>query len=434
MQKSARFFTIGCKVNQYETQAIREAFLKNGYREADSSQPADIFVINTCTVTSKADKDSRRLIRLSHRINPDAQIIVTGCLVEKDGDEIRAIPGVTHIMKNSQKHRIADLYFGTDVRPKGGHGITEIAPGAYTPLKISDFHNRTRAFVKIQDGCNNFCSYCKVPYVRGRSRSRDLQNIIDEVNRLVDRGFKELVLCGICLGEWGRDLPGNPELADVIDKVSSIKKDFRIRLSSIEPRQVGNRLIRIMADSRRLCNHLHIPLQSGDNGVLKLMNRPYSSRDFVKLIGRIKKTIPDFSLTTDVLVGFPGENKKAFFNTIKVLKNVRPSRLHIFSYSKRNGTKAYNYNLDVSKEEMKERKRRLEGIDRRFSYEYRRRFFNKTTQVLVENKRDKFTQLLTGYSDTYIRLLFTDGPDSFYGQLKKVKITKVDLKSTFCIS
>jgi len=415
---SVKFYTVGCKVNQYETQAMRESFLNDGYEEPELENPANVYVINTCTVTSKADRDSRRYIRLAHKTNPKAKIIVTGCLAESDEAEIRAISGVTQVVKKNGDIKMGTPCFKSKVSPFF--------------LQISTFHNHSRAFVKIQDGCNNFCSYCKVPLVRGRSRSRDVKSILEEVHRLIENGFKEIVLCGICLGEWGRDLSGKLELSDLVEKIESINKEFRIRLSSIEPKHVTDRLIKKIALSSKLCNHLHIPLQSGDDTILKLMNRPYKAKDYIKKIKSIKKLIPDFSLTTDVLVGFPGEDKSHFYNTVKVLKKAAPSRLHVFQYSPRSDTRAYDYKSSISDKEAKSRVKKLILLNGKFSLKYRRKFVKKNIRILVENKRDKLTQLLTGYSDTYIKATL-EGPDSLYGKLINATTIKLDKKTTFCI-
>jgi len=405
MSKLVRFFTVGCKVNQYETQALREQYLKKGYRESAKEEPADLYVINTCTVTGKADKDSRRYIHHAKKINPKAKIVVTGCLVEKDEEEISSIPGVKEIIKNSEK-------------PEG----------------ISGFSGHTRVFVKIQDGCNNFCSYCKVPFVRGRSRSRSEKAILDEISRLLDKGFKEIVLSGICLGEWGKDLKEPKGLRDLLQKITAIKKDFRIRLSSIEPNLVTSQLIETIKSSPKICSHLHIPLQSGSDKILKLMNRPYKARDYIKLILKIRKEAPDFSISTDVLTGFPGEGKREFRNTLKVIKKILPVRLHAFPYSPRKGTKAYGLMPIVEKPELKQRVKTLQALGKALSAKYRKKFLKKCVRVLVEHTRDRTSGLFCGYTDTYIRVLIQeDKPnDHLSGQLIPARLTKLDQKSSFC--
>ncbi|MBU4140336.1 MAG: MiaB/RimO family radical SAM methylthiotransferase, partial [Candidatus Omnitrophica bacterium] len=310
--KRVKFYTLGCKVNQYETQAIREKFLYAGFRE-NNSEIADVYIVNTCTVTARADRESRRLIRRLLRSNPDSKIIVTGCYIEKDAAEILSISNKIRIVPNRQKHCIINFlnltpdvvaqFIGQRTNFCSINGATTLNDKVFLPLKISDFKDHERAFVKIQDGCNNFCSYCKVPLVRGVSRSRSPKEITAEVERLTRRGFKEVVLTGICLGSYHYK---SFDLAAVLSALENIEREFRIRLSSIEPQLISNDLIGRIADSEKICPHLHIPLQSGDNKILKRMNRRYTREKFLSLIAKIKKKIKDVAITTDILVGFPG--------------------------------------------------------------------------------------------------------------------------------
>src|SRR3989338_31689 len=261
-----RFYikTLGCKVNQYEGQLMRENLLKNGFLECGSMNLADIYIVNTCTVTHKADSESRHIIGLAHRTNPKARIVVTGCYVEKDSRDIFLLPGVKHIVGNEEKHDIASILS----RGKAGRSNS-----AYH--RISDFKGHVKAFVKIQDGCDNYCAYCKVPLVRGQPKSKPIEYILEEARGLIEGGFKEIVLTGICLGSWGKDLSPNASLLDVLKALDTLEGSFRIRLSSIEPRYVTDELIGHISSNEKICRHLHIPLQSGDDDVLKRMNRPY---------------------------------------------------------------------------------------------------------------------------------------------------------------
>lgn len=425
MKSRVKFYTLGCKTNQYETQAIREDLVSSGsYSETDQEKEADIFIINTCTVTAKADRDSRRAVRHFNRANPGARIVVTGCLTQIDRNMIEGLPGVSHIIKNSRKDKIRDILAGRSSEPADEE--TE----RYTPLKISDFHDRSKAFIKIQDGCDNFCSYCKIPLVRGRSRSRGADDILEEVERLLDRGFKELVLTGICLGDWGRD-SGGAGLSGLIGKIEDINREFRVRLSSVEPNLVTDELIRAVACAKKVCRHLHIPLQSGSNKILKLMKRPYTQRDFIKLVRKIKRSIPGLSITSDVIVGFPGESKRDFTETLRLLRHIRPSRLHIFTYSERNQTYAARHQNELKPGELKRRRKILDDTAEASSYQYRRGLLNKIVSGLVETKREPSKNLLTGYTDTYVRFLL-DGPDTLMGRLVFLKVRNVDLNSTFC--
>ncbi len=429
--KTCAFYTLGCKVNQYETQSIRESFLKSGYKEVEFSEPSDVYVINTCTVTEKADKESRRLIRKAGRQNPKAKIAVTGCYAELDTDEIKSVPGVSFIMKNADKDKIACII--DSEKPAARRPANK----KYNPLEISDFKDRSKAFLKIQDGCSNFCSYCKVPLVRGSSVSRDEDSVIAEAERLVRKGFKEIILTGICLGAWGRELTLKKSLSPLLVKLAGIDGDFRIRLSSIEPKYVDNDLLETIKHSPKLCRHLHVPFQSGDNKILKMMNRPYTFDDYVKIMRIARRQIPAVSVTTDILIGFPGEGDGNFRNTCKLIEAVRPSRVHIFPYSKRNGTVAAGLAGEVPKDTIAKRFNIMNALALNTSYEYRKKFLEKTTEVLVEAERDKATGLLKGYDDKYISILLNDSgartAEKYVSERVKVRIQKVDINSTYAL-
>ncbi len=400
INSTKRFFihTLGCKVNQYESQAMRESLLKDGFEEAFAKDAADVYIINTCTVTHHADSESRHLIGLFHRANPAAEIIVTGCWVEKNADEIALLPGVTRIIKNIDKP---------------------------TP-SITGFKGRTKAFLKIQDGCKNMCSYCKVPFVRGTLESKPLGNIVEEAGALVANGFKELILVGICLGAWQGTEAG---LIDVLKAVEKIKGDFRIRLSSIEPKYVNDELIELISGSPKICPHLHIPLQSGDDEVLRRMNRPYTSAQYLAMTEKLKRAVKDVAISTDVMVGFPGETDANFANTINTVKAFMPARTHIFTYSRREGTAAAAMGGEIEESVSKRRYCGLKAVALASSYIYRGRFLEKILDVLVESKRDSLSGLLTGYSDNYIKVLF-EGPDELMGSIAPVRIRDINLTYT----
>ena len=375
--RTIKFYTLGCKANQYDTQSIRERFLSNGYKEINNGRSSSNYLINTCTVTAAADRKSHNIIRHYIRENPRAKIIITGCLVEKDNASLAKIKGIDFI--------ISKRFF---------------------PDGISNFSGHTRAFLKIQDGCNNFCAYCKVPLVRGASRSRQLEEIISEAKRLVKNGFKEIVLTGICLGAYGQDLSDKTNLVSLIEALEKIEGLLRIRLSSIEAGDVNNDLIKKMVSSPKLCRHLHIPIQSGDDEILKNMNRSYRAKDYLKLIRKIKKYIADIAITTDILVGFPSETETNFQNTVNLIKKVTPLRTHIFPYSPRQGTlaaekfgkKQIDYKIIQSRLEY------LKKIADHCSLNFKRKFLKKTMNVLIEERADKqgFWQ---GHTDNYIKVL-----------------------------
>ena len=410
-----RFYihTLGCKVNQYESQAMREILLREGFEESLSKEATDIYIINTCTVTHHADKESRYFAGMFHRTNPNAKIVIAGCYAERNADEISALPGVTHIVKNADKASIADI-LGETRSPKPVTRETDC-------LSITDFKDRTKAFVKIQDGCENHCSYCKVPLVRGGLRSKPLDKVIEEIKVLLSHGFKELVFTGICLGAWGKDISPLGNLVDVLRAIEKIKGDFRIRLSSIEPKYVTDELIKFISESKKICRHLHIPLQSGDDEILKSMNRPYTTGDYRALTEKLKNAIPDIAISTDIMVGFPGETEKHFRNTLNFVKAISLARIHIFTFSKRDGVAASDMPGEVSEGVSKKWYLALKAAALEASYVYRSRFIGKNVKVLVEAKRDKKSGLLTGYSDNYIKVLFA-GDDALMKRIVSVEV------------
>ncbi len=394
--RTIKFYTLGCKVNQYDTQSIRHRFIQKGFTELYNGMPADVCVVNTCTVTSIADRKSRQLIKSINRENPRAKIIVTGCLVQKDIASVAAI-----------------------------NGVDIIIPKKFFPEGIDNFSKRTRAFLKIQDGCDNFCSYCKVPYVRGRSRSRDLSKIIAEARSLAGAGFKEVVLCGICLGAYGKDKGFQSDLVEVIDNLEHIDGLMRIRLSSIEPGDINDDLIEKISKSHKLCPHLHIPLQSGSDEILKKMNRNYNRNQYLELINKIRQSIPDIAITTDVLVGFPGEDKRSFEDTVDLIKRITPLKVHIFPYSLREGTvAAREFKSTVPQSVLKQRISSLKRIAQKTSFDYRKQFLNKYANVLIEEDSGKKDGFCKGWTDRYMKVLVESTMD-FRNSLIRVKLLKI---------
>jgi threonylcarbamoyladenosine tRNA methylthiotransferase MtaB len=416
MNKLFYMKTLGCKVNQYESQAMREILSRVGFRECLKEDQADIFVLNTCTVTHQADKEARHLIAHFYKINPKGRIVVTGCYAENDSEEIMALPGVSDVIGNKEKGRIAEILSGISV------------PGQVKRLTVTDFKDHVKAFVKIQDGCENFCSYCKVPLIRGRLDSKPMEDVKNEVQTLVLKGFKEIVLTGICLGAWGRDGLGKKgsSLVDVLEELEKIDGDFRIRISSIEPKYVDERLIEFVASSRKTCKHLHIPLQSGDSAILKKMNRPYTAKKYLSILEKAKAGIEDLAVTTDVLIGFPGETEQNFNNTLGLVEEICPLKTHIFTYSPRKGTVAYGMDGCIDKDILKRRYLELKMLATDASYVYRNKFLGKKVDVLVETRRDRLTGMLTGYSDNYIKVLMT-GPDSLMEKMVPVEVDFANL-------
>jgi threonylcarbamoyladenosine tRNA methylthiotransferase MtaB len=390
--------TLGCKVNQYESQAIRERWQELGLQAANSVEKADLRLINTCTVTSRADRKSRNAISLAARNKHGARLIVTGCLTKFDYQEL--------------------------VKKIGG--IDYIIPKAFFADGIKKFNLHTRAFVKVQDGCNNTCSFCKVSLVRGASRSRETPDVFKEIKQLVATGIKEIVLTGICLGSYGTDLSPKTDLVSLIKRLEDILGLERIRLSSIEPQLVNKDLIRLIRQSHKLCSHLHIPLQSGDNRILRRMNRQYTRETYLSLVEELKKDVPDIGITTDVIVGFPGEQPLHFENTLDILKRVIPLRVHSFIYSPRKLTTSAELEQTISQQALMERRQRLKLISEQLGFSFRNQFINKELRVLVEELKNGKAW---GYADNYIKVSFSASRNSL-NCLVLAKIKEVDMRQT----
>jgi len=397
--KTFKFHTLGCKVNQYDTQQMRERLLERGMQEASQQKLADIYLINTCTVTGRADSESLNILRRVRRENPKARILVTGCLTELDRDRIMETDKQAIVVTNKEKVKLTEILSDLgEIGHLAGNSLEKISSKG-----ISRFYGHTRAFLKIQDGCNNFCAYCKVPLVRGASISKPLQMIVEEAERLAQNGFKELVLTGICLGSYGKELKPAISLVEVIDSIEKIEGILRIRLSSIEAGDVTGRLIDKMNSSKKLCPHLHIPIQSGDDKILKMMKRRYTSRDYLQLIRRIRLKIPQVAITTDVLVGFPGEGEDNFKNTLDLVKKIRPLKVHIFPYSRREGTCAAEALKDqVDFQIVKRRIFELGEQTKALSLAFKKGFLNKKLDVLVESKVKDDPRYWQGYTGNYI--------------------------------
>jgi threonylcarbamoyladenosine tRNA methylthiotransferase MtaB len=426
LQPKVKFITLGCKVNQYETQGMREALKKAGAVSvaARQEEAVDVVVVNTCTVTAEADKENRYWIRRARREHPQARIIVTGCGVERNRADYERLAEVDMVLMNHEKAAIAERLLLSCASP----AVQETASGpvnprhVYAPLSISETEGYNgRAFVKIQDGCNHACSFCKVVMVRGRSRSRALPEIVEEVVRLRDAGYREVVFAGIQLGAYGLD--NQCGLVEVLEACSRIEGIERLRLSSIEPTDVTPDLIQALRDIPECCPQLHIPLQSGDDAVLTRMNRRYERSFYIDLIARLRAAMPDFCLTMDVMAGFPGEEEIHFENTIALLREVRPLKSHVFPYSRREGTMAARY-ADVPKTILRERVQRLIALGQELSREIRLPYLGKTVPVLAETYKED-TGLLQGLSPNYLKVHFP-GSDAQVGQIISVKLVSLD--------
>jgi threonylcarbamoyladenosine tRNA methylthiotransferase MtaB len=404
--------TLGCKVNQYESAGILEALDKRIFAVVPFNAMADWYIINTCTVTKRTDYQSRQLIRRAIRKNPEASIIVTGCYAQIAFEEIARIPGVSLIAGTAEKKDIPSfLQKQAMAKPQILVGdIAQIHP--YSGLFTRTFPGRTRAFLKIQDGCNSYCSYCIIPYARGRSRSLSEQKVINQIEILARAGYHEVVLTGIHLGMYGQDILPPTNLLNVLRNVDTNKTVERLRLSSIEITEISDDMLRLMADSRILCRHLHIPLQSGDDRILSAMKRNYDSAFFRDHVQKICCTIPDIAIGLDVMAGFPGEKEDAFENTLRLIEELPVAYLHVFPYSDRPGTAASKLKGAIGEDEKKRRVKILRDLGQKKRNAFAGIFEGKILSVLVEDKNDKTTGLMKGFSDNYIPVLITDAvPD-----------------------
>ncbi|HCF50868.1 MAG TPA: tRNA (N(6)-L-threonylcarbamoyladenosine(37)-C(2))-methylthiotransferase MtaB [Syntrophomonas sp.] len=411
--KKAAFYTLGCKVNQVDTEQIKEAFLKQGYQVVDFNEAADIYVINTCTVTHVSDRKSRAVIRRAARRNPLAQIVVTGCLAQADPDQIKAIPGVSMVVDNQDKERIPDLVGGT-VR-----GDADGVFASLTPVLFTGRHERTRAFIKIEDGCHSYCSYCIVPYTRGAVRSKRPEHVQAELQRLVELGYREIVLTGIHTGLYGYDLK-NINLTELLKQLlGEVDGDYRIRLSSIEPLEICPALLQLVQQEPRICRHFHVPLQSGSDTVLKAMNRRYNGQYYRDLILEISKRIPGVGLSADVMVGFPGESRQDFQATYDLLAELPLLDLHVFKYSRREGTPAALMKGQIDEGVKQERSQALLQLARDKHFQRLENSCGQMLRVLVEQRIQ--AQTYTGLSDNYIEVRWDSSRD-LRGEFAKVRI------------
>ncbi|MCB9800124.1 MAG: tRNA (N(6)-L-threonylcarbamoyladenosine(37)-C(2))-methylthiotransferase MtaB [Candidatus Omnitrophica bacterium] len=431
-----RFITLGCKVNQYETQAMRESMESQGIADWTHSgrtqettgvdqDSVHFVVINTCTVTENADRENRYWIRRARRDHPRAKIIVTGCMVEHNRREIENLSEVDLVLSNHEKVDIAKhIGSGCATPQMQEEPLSDKARRrAYTPLSISHAQGRSRAFMKIQDGCDHACSFCKTVLVRGRSRSRELSDVIMEAERLRDAGYREIVLTGIQLGAYGDDLKLNAGLVRILEACEKIDGIDRVRLSSIEPTDVTPELTNALRELPKACPHLHIPLQSGDDEILRRMNRRYGRDFYIGLIENLRASVSDFALTLDVMTGFPGEEDHHFQSTVKTLEIVNPLKCHVFPYSRREGTRAAQYE-NVPVEVARGRVKELIHRDAVWGRNERLRFMGKTLPVLVEKETDR-DGLLHGLTKNYLKVCFS-GAQELVGQIVPVQF--VDLQ------
>lgn len=409
--------SLGCKVNIYESELVTNILKNNNYTVVDFEDKADIYIINTCSVTNESDKKSRKMINRAKKNNPAAIIIVMGCYSQVNAEDI----DVDIVLGNKDKSKIVEIieeYIKTKQKKKIIYDLTKVE---FEKMEITNFDSHTRAFVKIQDGCNAFCSYCIIPYVRGRVRSKDPEDVIKEVTTLVEKGYKEIVLTGIHTGRYGTDI--NTNLEELLNKLVNIPNIYRIRLSSIEINEITPGIKELLKENKVMAKHLHIPLQSGSNKILKLMNRRYNKEEFLSMVDNLRD-IPDISLTTDLIVGFPNEGEEEFNETIDTLKKIGFTKIHTFPYSKRKGTPAATMDNQVSPEEKKKRVHRILDLSNKYEHNFYESKIGKIYDGVVEIHSNGTTIV---HTSNFIPVIINDIVEE--GTIVDVKIEKVeDLK------
>lgn len=425
------FHTLGCKVNFYDTEAIWQLFKHEGYEQVDFESTADVYVINTCTVTNTGDKKSRQMIRRAVRRNPEAIIAVTGCYAQTSPAEIMAIPGVDLVIGTQDRDKIIPYVQQLDQERKPINAVRNIMKTRqFEELDVPDFADRTRAFLKIQEGCNNFCTFCIIPWSRGLMRSREPESVLKQAHMLVDAGYQEIVLTGIHTGGYGEDME-NYSLAKLLwdlDKVDGLK---RIRISSIEASQITEEVLEVLNASDKMCRHLHIPLQAGDDAVLARMRRKYTTAEFGNKIEKIHKIMPGAAITTDVIVGFPGETEEMFRAGYRFMEQMQFSEMHVFPYSKRTGTPAARMEDQIDEQLKNARVHELIDLSERMQLAYAKKFVGQVLEVIPERayKGEPNSGLIMGYSDNYLQLVF-EGSEDWIGSVCKVKVTEAGVNES----
>ena len=413
--------TLGCKVNQFETETMEGLFKRAGYTVVPFEERADVYVINTCSVTSLGDRKSRQIIRRAHRENERAVIAVCGCYAQVAPEEIKAIEGVRVVLGTKERAQIVD-YVERALREDGIlDGVGDIMQAhTFEDIPLYDSPQRTRAFLKIEDGCENFCSYCIIPYARGPVKSRALSHIRAEAEKLVRAGFHEIVLTGIHLGAYGRDLGGEVTLADACREVLSVAGLRRLRLGSLESLELSPELFALIREDERFCAHLHLPLQAGSDAVLRAMNRHYDTAEFARLIEGVRREVPGIAISTDIIVGFPGETEEMFAESLAFVARLGFSRMHVFPYSRRTGTPAARMADQVPEPVKKERVHRMQALAREKTAAFEQSFLGETLRVLFETRADGVTD---GLTDNYIRVYVADDLPS--GTLAAVRLDRL---------
>lgn len=420
--KKVAFYTLGCKVNQYETESIKNQLIKKGYEEVSFEDKADIYIVNSCTVTSVADRKTRNMLRRAKKINPNGAVIVTGCYAQTNSKELLEMEDIDYVIGNTDKSGIVNFIEDIENRTMEklkNHNI--FLDSEYAEYEFATLREMSRAYVKIQDGCNNFCSYCKIPFARGKSRSRQKNNILKEITKLSQEGFKEIILIGINLGAYGEDLENGGNFEDLLKDILKIEGIERVRIGSVYPDKISDEFIEMFSNPK-LMPHLHISLQSCDDTVLKRMRRKYGSSLIEERLTKLRKAVPNMEYTADVIVGFPGESQEMFENSYNLIDKIGFSGLHIFQYSDRENTLASTFEDKIDPKVKKERADELEKLKEIMAEREKKKYLDRELKVLVEEEKDGY---LYGYSENYLRVKFK-GKATSLNHIVSVKIDSLE--------
>ncbi len=421
MNKKIAFITLGCKVNLYDTEAMAELFTEKGYEVVDFEEYADVYLINTCTVTNLGDKKSRQMIRRAKRINPNSVVVATGCYAQVASEEVAKIEGINIVIGTKNRSEIVETVENYVAENGVVNNVSDImGEKEFEPLQISRLTNRTRAYIKIQEGCNRYCTYCIIPYARGPIRSRKPEEVVEEVKKLAENGFKEVVLTGIHVASYGLDL-GNITLADIIEKVHSVDGIERIRFSSMEPLAIDNEFVARMSKLPKVCDHYHLSLQSGCNRTLKRMNRKYNAEQYAEACERLRNAFPNVAITTDIIVGFPDETEEDFKESLAFAERMKLDKIHTFPYSPKKGTPAAKMKNQISGEVKSQRSKEMIALSDKMNIDFLNNNIGKTVPVLFEDMENGFWQ---GHTTNYIKVL-AKSDENLNNKIVDVKLDKI---------
>ena len=421
--KKVAFCSLGCKVNQYETNAMAQKFIEHGYEVVEFDEYADVYIVNTCTVTNVADRKSRQMLRRAKEINKDATLVACGCYAQVAKEGLKKIPEIDLIIGNNEKNDIIQIV-ENHIAQKGAEDLVSdvMYKLDYVELGTTTYTEKTRAVIKVQDGCDRFCSYCLIPYARGHIRSRKIENVIEEIKKVVEEGINEVVITGIHIASYGRDFKGeNIGLIDLLEEINKIQGLHRIRLGSIEPTIITDEFVERLSKLDKICDHFHLSLQSGCTETLKRMNRRYTTEEFRDVTKRLRSKFPNAALTTDIIVGFPGETDDEFNTTYEFLKDIAFYKMHIFKYSQRKGTKAAVMPNQIDGKIKEERSKKLIELSNENEYNYNKKYIGKQVEVLFEEREGEY---LKGHTTNYIVVKHKTDKDDLINKIAKVTVSE----------